>query len=476
MRKVMTAINGITKSPLFPIFHQSLPTNHKKTEEEFLLSQTLSPPSEKPYTEQDALLNHYLNQNRISIRIEGDNVYGNTKNVCLSLPDMIKEEDLEAYRKVLESQPVHTKEIDWQGVTNDFVQMGVNFNNAEHLNTKIDYITSRYAILQNQIKNQYTGKEQKQQLNLLDSMYESAKQSLVDTYAASIGNFYGELGTLEEKENLTNSLIKGIDSRLEQFQEHLANHESALYSEPQKKQWLLQDDAYMASKLRNSMGSQNKKNESSEYTLHDLEAAGIYAKQTLQQYQSLGFGGPSVDDEEMLGLQLAFQEIKTDYFTQHAQISDSMAGLIKRSYQNYKEAYLDTIDERIAENRLPGQRQSLDRESINEVYNYTIEQYKSTGDTMEAVIAGAKYGQEQYNKKFSQGIRENYLKHYDWNQFFSDSSYGENKKSAINQFTDSWRLFTASLNRSDTGKWNLMLNLSSKNRNSSENNILETYA
>jgi len=49
--------------------------------------------------------------------------------------------------------------IDWRGLESDFRHMEIGFENAGYLNTKVDYIASRYAVLKDRIENSYVGEE-----------------------------------------------------------------------------------------------------------------------------------------------------------------------------------------------------------------------------------------------------------------------------------------------------------------------------
>ena len=107
----------------------------------------------------------------------------------LCAPGMVSDEKLENFRKELNENGLG-EDIDWRGVIEDFSSMDIRFGNVERLETKADYIASRYAVLKDRIQTQYAGDEQKAQMDKLDSIYNQAKEKMADTYAKNIGGFY----------------------------------------------------------------------------------------------------------------------------------------------------------------------------------------------------------------------------------------------------------------------------------------------
>ena len=144
------------------------------------------------YTEEEALWNQYMKQYRDSLKIVDGKlvVNGDPRNALLG---KVSGEELEQYRLKLEQEGIGD-DIDWRGVESDFKKMDVNFDNAGYLNTKIDYIASRYAVLKDRIEKNYSGDEKEQQLLRLNEIMDSTKKTIIDSYGDSIGNFYEEYG------------------------------------------------------------------------------------------------------------------------------------------------------------------------------------------------------------------------------------------------------------------------------------------
>ena len=97
--------------------------------------------------------------------------------VKLILKDDIAKADLEKFRGELAEKGLGA-DIDWRGVQEDFVQIGVWFDNIERFEQKADYLASRYAVLKDRIQTQYTGEQQEAELQRLEQIYTEAKEEM----------------------------------------------------------------------------------------------------------------------------------------------------------------------------------------------------------------------------------------------------------------------------------------------------------
>ena len=143
--------------PRFPNQMKILETPEATQVNATLVAADLRPASEKAYTEEDALMNQYMKQYRLSFVKEGDSyVLDPSKPVKLMTEGQVSQESLDAFRAELEANGLGD-EIDWRGVQEDFARMDIRFDNAERFETKADYLASRYAVLKDRIQTQYTG-------------------------------------------------------------------------------------------------------------------------------------------------------------------------------------------------------------------------------------------------------------------------------------------------------------------------------
>lgn len=400
------------------------------------------------YTEDEALWNQYMKQYRDSLKIVDGKlvVNGDPRNALLG---KVSEEELEQYRMKLEREGIGD-EIDWRGVEADFKKMDVGFDNAGYLNTKIDYVASRYAVLKDRIEKNYSGDEKEQQLSRLNELMDNTKKTIIDTYSDSVGNFYEEYGRSGTGTELAESLSKGIGQRVSQYEDHLRKSESYAGLGDTTAKWLQQDDGYMAARLREDMesyGRASAKIEETGYTLQDLETAGVYAAECKERLDNQGVFWS--DNEQRLGLDLAVQGMKTDYLAKQGNLSGTMRNLLQNTFQNYKDKYVDLLEQMLKEKAArfdTPMKTSVNRKEIAAVYEYTMNQYRQSGDMLDAFTKGAKQARSIFEANFSDhaGIG-NYSAKYDWDNFFDQSKYTstakvdslyEKYKNSINRFLE----------------------------------------
>lgn len=325
------------------------------------LAADLRPASEKEqYTEEDALMNQYMKQYRLDFIKDGDNfVLDTSKPVKLMLEGQVSQESLDAFRTQLENNGLGD-EIDWRGVQEDFIHMDIRFDNAESFETKVDYLASRYAVLQDRIQTQYTGEKLKQEMQTLDTLYTKAKEEMANSYADNIGGFYEGLGQSGTAEDMRESVLAAIDSKAEEYSTYLAENDIYADITDPSKQWLKQDDGYMAAKLResvtaSSMDMGNTKAitaDSVPYSTEDLSFAAVYAKNLSDQIKDPEWNTyENTESDADLGKYLAEQYQSLTSEMQHAGISNQMSDVLKDSFEPFINQFLDALDKKIDHNR-----------------------------------------------------------------------------------------------------------------------------
>ena len=116
---------------------------------------------------------------------------------------------------------------------------------------------------------------------------------MANTYAESIGGFYGDLGQTGAANDMRESVLAAIDERAEKYSAHLAQNDIYSAITATEKQWLKQDNAYMAAQLRNSVSETQADAEphaahkQATYSSSDLQFAGIYASELSNQVEDM---------------------------------------------------------------------------------------------------------------------------------------------------------------------------------------------
>ena len=318
------------------------------------LQAELLPPSEQAsYTEEDAILNQYMKQSRIDGYFDGDTfVRTSSEPVKLILKNDISKADLEKFRGELAEKGLEA-DIDWQGVKEDFVQIGVGFDNIERFEQKADYLASRYAVLKDRIQTQFTGEHQEAELQKLEQIYTQAKEEMANTYAESIGGFFEDLGQSGAAEDMRNSVSALVDQKANAYTDYIENNRDYVSITDPDKQWLKQDDAYMAAQLRQSASSAELQkqpvNEQAPYDGKDLAFAGIYAKTLSQQLQNPTWNVNESD--AALGQHLAEQYGALKTSAGSAGISEKLSNMLNSSFDPFMDRLMDSLDELIDQNR-----------------------------------------------------------------------------------------------------------------------------
>ncbi len=331
-------------------------TSYTRVAPDSRLQAELLPPSEQAsYTEEDALLNQYMKQSRIDGYFDGDTfVRTSSEPVKLILKNDISKADLEKFRGELAEKGLDA-DIDWQGVKEDFVQIGVGFDNIERFEQKADYLASRYAVLKDRIQTQFTGEHQEAELQKLEQIYTQAKEEMANTYAESIGGFFEDLGQSGAAEDMRNSVLALVDQKANAYTDYIEKNGDYVSITDPDKQWLKQDDAYMAAQLRQSVGTSSAEtqkqsvNEQAPYDGNDLSFAGVYAKTLFQQLQRPTW---NVNESDVaLGQYLAEQYSALKTSAGSAGISEKLSNMLNSSFDPFMDRLMDSLDALIDRNR-----------------------------------------------------------------------------------------------------------------------------
>lgn len=320
------------------------------------LQAELLPPSEQSsYTEEDALLNQYMKQSRIDGYFDGDAfVRTSSEPVKLILKDDISKADLEKFNDEL-AQKGLGEEIDWRGVQADFVQIGVGFDNIERFEQKADYLASRYAVLKDRIQTQFTGEHQEAELQKLEQIYTQAKEEMANSYADSIGGFFEGLGQSGTTADMRNSVLALIDQKANAYTDYIEKNGDYVSITAPDKQWLKQDDAYMAAQLRQSAGTSSAEtqkrsvNEQAPYDGNDLSFAGVYAKTLFQQLQRPTWN--INESDAALGQHLATQYGALKNSAGNAGVSEKLSNMLISAFNPFMDSLMDSLDTLIDSNR-----------------------------------------------------------------------------------------------------------------------------
>ena len=354
-RSQVTAHSGIYKPSSGQMRVLDAPACTKVAPDSRLQAELLPPSEQASYTEEDALYNQYMKQFRVDIYLYGDGSENSSSEpLKLITKDDISKEDLEKFRSELAENGLGD-EIDWRGVESDLWRIGIDFDNVQRFEQKADYLASRYAVLKDRIQTQFTGDKQEAELQKLEQIYTEAKEEMANTYAEKIGGFFEDLGQSGAAEDMRNSVLALVDQKANAYTDYIEKNGDYVSITDPDKQWLKQDDAYMAAQLRQSAGTlsaETKKqsvNEQAPYDGNDLSFAGIYAKTLFQQLERPAWNVNESD--EALGQHLAAQYGALKNSAEDAGISEKLSNMLASAFDPFMDRLMDSLNTLIDNNR-----------------------------------------------------------------------------------------------------------------------------
>lgn len=412
--------------------------------------------SDNSYTKEDAVMKQWNKQGSFNLY---DVMNGGKVNLQDPNPSA---EALREFEKQLQTSGIQ-KEVDWSGLMFDLRGIGFDADaaaytiGADDFSRKVDYLASRYVAVEDKIKSTTTGDTQAEQLKKLDEMYQSALGEIADGYSGIVGSFLEENGVSGEKGKIYSSIVSGVESRIEEYRKGLTGNATLEGLKGTQDQWLLNDDAYVASVLRESVSTpatSQAKAAGAPYTLNDLTALGQYAS-TLSAMEKPNNANVYTMDEARIGLDFSMIAMKADALRSSGGISDTMAGLLQKATDGFMKSFLDRLDGQLSANRKAGAAAgdragfaALDRNAVWDVYNQAMQHYRGSGDAIQALIKGAEYGAAKASAQSAGAYRYQNSVSY-WTNFFGKgaSRFGayESPDSTFQKYLTDWADFQSGL-------------------------------
>lgn len=179
------------------------------------------------------------------------------------------------------------------------------------------------------------------------------------------------------------------------------------------------------------------------------------AGQISQLYQAETSNASSGNpNEAILALKLAMADMRGEEMISRGLVSDNMAALLRSSRTQGHENVLNAAGGRLAyreSTRLSGNPAgsfgTVNRSVFQGIYQTIMDKYRETGgDAMEAIRAGAAYGQTVTSKAHAQDPKVSRwgisMQQY-WSGFYTTPTYGND--SAFQYFANTWHNFINSI-------------------------------
>jgi len=119
--------------------------------------------------------------------------------------------------------------------------------------------------------------------------------------------------------------------------------------------------------------------------------------------------------------------MKVDHLCSSMGTSQRIASLLDHSFGNYMDKYLDKVNKAAHDfsigSLIPHDRTSVNRNTVQEIYDYTQKQYIRNKDIESAAAAGIKEIQRRLSKVHPRQGTDLYRTKLRWDDFFVSSAY-----------------------------------------------------
>lgn len=418
------------------------------------------------YTREDALKKQWRKMNTVNL-IDILDGTADRSNRSLSIQDLEKRLQEGAVVPSVDDTDMQMLEFEFKGIGFDagpaYADVG-----AEKVSRNIEYMASRYAAMESKIKETYSGALQKAELDKLEKIYQRTVNRAADKYAEIVGGILEKNGVSGEKEKLSQAFRKSVEDRAAQYREYLQADPEFTGAEGTRDAWLLKDDEYIAARLRaQSPAPQMETAADDGYTRRDLEILGQYISEiTVMEAKANTYDM----NEERMGLELAILAMKTDTIQKEGGISSGLQDTLEKTLDGFITSFMDRFDEQLVANRDDAMtaydsrgNADLDRESVWNVYNKTMDEYKQSGDLMKALVKGAEYAKDRYSRKESEGSVLGIYRYMNgasyWNNFFKANT-GSGYDKAVSTYSRHLTAFVDFKKRLENGE-GMQMNLTS---------------
>ena len=385
-----------------------------------------------------------------------------TMNLCAAKPELREfarqtiKEDLARLAQQAEARGLDGQ-MDFSKISSDFSKTFSTVH-AGNLGDAIDYLASRAVALEGQLQRNFTGEALEQKRRELAEVVQQGKTELIDSYTSRLQTALG-LSDADTQE-VRSALESLFSQRVQDFQSVQSQMPDTLTGT--QDEWLLNQDQYMASRLREAAAPISDSASGGKLTLGDLRAAGEIAGAYQEMYQRVSEG--SGGDEAFLALDLSMIDMKTETLIQKGVVSETMAGMLQGSLEQRHQAVMDLADQRLADRRehaLSGQgpMPNLDRGLFQSIYNSVLGSFRQNGgDALAAIRDGVAFGKTataQAGRNHTKVSRWGVSKADYWERFYTSCEVSDwhggkrTQKSEYEKYADSWQHFVTTLSGLD---------------------------
>ena len=353
------------------------------------------------------------------------------------------------------------KEISWTGVESN-LKGEIEFDNFSEFT---DYAAAMFASLEDRIKNDFSGDEQKEQLNILNGLYEKKVKEFTDGISKKIEHAFDSLGADLPKDTLRASIRQVIDGKRNAYSDFIKADKDYAGVENTDDRWLKRDVGYMTCALRKAYTPTDTQAEGELWSENDILAIGMVSH--MYQYDPDGKGCDVLihHDEESIGLAISMQWLATEKVTIDLGASDSVKGLVNGLFEKYAKTLVDDVNyglDRWANDGRggsPGSFTRLDEKSVYAVLDVMKETFKESKDAEKAIYATTSFAhntamnklkKDEYNLlwRYNKPVRGGLDAKGFWGSFY-DTNSKSCQGNGMGRLLQKWNVFAKATESKD---------------------------
>lgn len=347
------------------------------------------------------------------------------------------------------------REISWAGVDR-YVRGTKSFESFGEFS---DYTAALFAALEARIKNDFSGDERKEQLEILNDRFEKTVGDFADQLTERARMGFGE--ELPE-DKLADSIRGVIYGKKDAYGEYIQKHKDYAGIGGTADSWLRRDTGFMTRALINAYTPEASEQEDGLWSENDIISIGMLSKMyesdaTVSKARAI----LQHKDEESLGLALSMCWLATEKITVDLKVSDSVKGLANGLFEKYAKTLIGDVNEALKKSRTNPLGASasafgkLDEKSVYAVLNVMKKTYEESGDYEKAICTTAAFAHDtavdklqkqeyaqlwRYNKPVKDALDAKTF----WNGFYNaDSKSGQGN--GMGKLIEKWNTFTHAL-------------------------------
>lgn len=356
------------------------------------------------------------------------------------------------------------KEICWEGVEK-YVSGTITY---EDFTAFTDYAAAFFVGLEDRIKEDFSGDELQEQLEIINNLYEKAVQNFADQYTEKVSKSFKDSNVELSEEKLKASIKHVMDSKRADYAEFIKNNRDYAKIEGDEDSWLKRDAGFMTSALKNAFTPSTVESSDELWGENDIIAVGLLSAMYDYSFPAIDKAAAMLQnkDEESLGLAISMKWLSTQKVIVDLNVSDDIKGFANGLLDKYAKTLINNVNEALDKSRNNPMGAStlafkpLDEKSIYNVLDVMKNAYNESGGNYEkAIYKTAKYAHDTVMSKL-QSNEYSHLWRYNkpllnaidaksfWSSFYDPDSKSK-QGNGMGKLITKWNIFAGVVDSKD---------------------------